>query len=389
MKVNNSKDAFSDSSIKVPFFIPQITKRDKEEVNKALDAPMLTDGPKLREFESLFAKFTGSKYAIGVSNATSALHLSLKAAGIRAGDEVIIPDMTFVATANAVLFCGAVPVLADIDDDLNISVNSIKKNLTPRTQAIIPVHMAGKAVQINAIAKIASSNELVLIEDCAHAVGAKVGSKHVGTFGDAGCFSFYPTKNITTIEGGMVITDSKEIAKNIMTARSHGITRTLNQRYTAGKPWDYDVVEPGYNYRLDEIRSALGISQLRRIRNLNIARRRACEYYNSQFSRIKGLITPKLSQKNDNVYHLYIMRIQKEYGKTRDDMFKKLLNAGIRTSVHYKPLHEFTAYKKNGKSLSHLSNVKKIYNEIISLPLYPQITKREQDLVIKCFLDNS
>jgi len=214
MKVNNSKDAFSDSSIKVPFFIPQITKRDKEEVNKALDAPMLTDGPKLREFESLFAKFTGSKYAIGVSNATSALHLSLKAAGIRAGDEVIIPDMTFVATANAVLFCGAVPVLADIDDDLNISVNSIKKNLTPRTQAIIPVHMAGKAVQINAIAKIASSNELVLIEDCAHAVGAKVGSKHVGTFGDAGCFSFYPTKNITTIEGGMVITDSKEIAKN-------------------------------------------------------------------------------------------------------------------------------------------------------------------------------
>lgn len=390
MKSNRSKtkDVFSDSSIRVPFFIPHITKQDKETVSKALDAPLLTDGPRLREFESAFAKFTGAKYAVGVSNATSALHLSLKAAGIRNGDEVIIPDMTFVATANAVLLCGATPVLADIDDDLNISVNSIKKNLTSRTKAIIPVHMAGKATQINTIAKITRANGLVLIEDCAHAIGTRVSSKHVGTFGDAGCFSFYPTKNITTIEGGMIITNSKEIAKNIMIARSHGITRTLSQRYTVGKPWDYDVIEPGYNYRLDEIRSALGITQLMRIKELNLARKRACKYYNARLSKIDGLITPEISQKNDYAYHLYILRIQKKYGLSRDQIFKKLLRAGIRTSVHYKPLHEFTAYKNNGKAFSQLSNVKKIYDEIISLPLYPQITKHEQDLVIKCFSDN-
>jgi len=390
VKTNSSKnkDAFSDPSIKVPFFIPEISKEDKDSVSKALDAPLLTDGPKLREFESLFAKFAGAKYAVGISNATSALHLSLKAAGIVKGDEVIIPDLTFVATANAVLLCGATPVLADIDEDLNISVKSIKKNLTSRTKAILPVHMAGKATKIQAIAKIARANDLVLIEDCAHAIGARIGSRHVGTFGDAGCFSFYPTKNITTIEGGMVITNSKEIAKYIMTARSHGITRTLSQRYATGKPWDYDVIEPGYNYRLDEIRSALGISQLKRIKNLNLARKRACEYYNSRLAGIKGVVTSEIAQKNDNVYHLYIIKIQKKYGLSRDQVFKKLLESGIRTSVHYKPLHEFTAYKKMGKVFGPLTNVKRIYREIISLPLYPQITKHEQDLVIRCIADN-
>lgn len=390
MKKNSSKnkDAFSDPSIKVPFFIPEISKEDKEVVNKALGASLLTDGPKLREFESLFAKFTGAKYAVGVSNATSALHLSLKAAGLTKGDEVIIPDLTFVATANAVLLCGATPVLADIDEDLNISVKSIKKNLTSRTKAILPVHMAGKAAKIHAITKIARANDLALIEDCAHAIGARIGSRHVGTFGDAGCFSFYPTKNITTIEGGMIITDSKKVVKYVMAARSHGITRTLNQRYTMGKPWDYDVIEPGYNYRLDEIRSALGLNQLKRIKSLNLARKRACEYYNSRLSGIKGIAVPEISQKSDNVYHLYIIKIQKKYGLPRDQVFKKLLKVGIRTSVHYKPLHEFTAYRKSGKTFGPLANVKRIYREIISLPLYPQITKREQDLVVKCIEDN-
>jgi dTDP-4-amino-4,6-dideoxygalactose transaminase len=387
-KSSKNKDAFSDPSIKVPFFIPQITREDKISMNKALDAPMLTDGPRLREFESLFAKFTGAKYAVGVSNATSALHLSLKAAGISKGDEVIIPDLTFVATANAVLLCDATPVLADVNDDLNISVGSIKKSLTSRTKAILPVHMAGKAADMHIITKIARSNGLVLIEDCAHAIGARIGAKHVGTFGDAGCFSFYPTKNITTIEGGMVITNSRSIARYVMTARSHGITRTLSQRYAVGKPWDYDVIEPGYNYRLDEIRSTLGISQLKRIKDLNLARRRACEYYNSKLAKIKGVITPKITQKNDNAFHLYIIRIQKEYGLSRDELFKKLLKFGIRTSVHYKPLHEFTAYKKKGKTLTQLTNVKKIYREMISLPLYPHITKHEQDLVIECIVSN-
>ena len=188
-----------------------------------------------------------------MSNATSALHLSLKSLGITAGDEVIIPDMTFIATSSAIMLTGATPVLADVnDDDFNISVNSIKKNITSKTKAILPVHFAGQPCDIKKITKIAKSNDLLLVEDCAHALGTKFENKHVGTFGNTGCFSFYPTKNITSIEGGMVITNSKKIAKSIISSRNHGLTKSLKNRFSKGKPWDYDVIEPGYNYRLDE-----------------------------------------------------------------------------------------------------------------------------------------
>ena len=195
-------DAFSDASIKVPFIIPEITKNDKNVILNALNSRLLTDGPKLRKFESIFAKFTGAKFAIGVSNGTAALHLSLKALGLGKGSEVIIPDITFVATASSVLLTGATPVLADVDEDLNISIASIKKSITSRTKAIIPVHFAGKSCKIKEITSIARKNGISIIEDCAHAIGAITNTKHVGTFGQAGCFSFYPTKNFTTVEGG-------------------------------------------------------------------------------------------------------------------------------------------------------------------------------------------
>ena len=216
-------DAFNDASISVPFIIPEITKNDKNAVLNALNSRLLTDGPKLHKFESVFAKFTGAKFAVGVSNGTAALHLSLKALGIGKGSEVIIPDLTFVATASSVLLTGATPVLVDVDEDLNISIPSIKKAITTRTKAIIPVHFAGKSCKIRQIASIAKKNHIAIVEDCAHAIGSKVNNKHVGTFGQTGCFSFYPTKNFTTIEGGMVITNSKHIADIVRSARNHGI----------------------------------------------------------------------------------------------------------------------------------------------------------------------
>jgi len=381
-------DPFEDSSIKVSFFLPQITKDDKRFVNNALNSALLTDGPKLRQFESAFAKFTGTNFAIGVSNATSALHLALKSTGIGKGDEVIIPDMTFVATASAVLITGATPVLADINnEDMNISVDSIQECITKKTKAILPVHFAGKICDINRIKKIAKSNNLVIIEDCAHAVGARSENKHVGSFGMAGCFSFYPTKNITTIEGGMVITNSKKIAQYVRTARNHGIAKSLKQRFSHGKPWDYDVMEPGYNYRLDEIRSALGISQLKRVKKINLQRKKACQYYNSKLRNVDGIITPLSSNNGDNVFHLYIIRIQKNFGLSRDSLFHKLLKHGIRTSVHYKPLHEFTVFRKKAKIYDKLDNTKQAYKEIISLPLYPQISRIEQNKVIDCIIN--
>jgi|TARA_B100000949_G_scaffold110074_1_gene97513 dTDP-4-amino-4,6-dideoxygalactose transaminase len=386
MKKRNNADVFNDSHIKVPFVLPEITNEDKKAILSTLNQNLLTDGPKLREFENKFAKFTGAKYAIGVSNATAALQLSLKAIGIGKGDEVIIPDLTFVASANAILFTGATPIIADIDkEDYNISIDSIKKSLTNKTKAIMPVHFTGKSCKMHKIRNIAKKNNLRIIEDCAHAIGSRLGKKHVGTFGDAGCFSFYPTKNITTLEGGMVITNSRKISEEIKALRNHGITKSYKDRFTKGKPWEYDVIIPGYNYRLDEIRSALGISQLKRIAKNNLKRKKAALYYNSKLKNNESVIIPKILKDEDHACHLYVLRI-KENGKfSRDYLFQKLLKNGIRSSVHYKPIHEFTAYKKNAKIIDKLDNSKLVYKEMISLPLYPQIKKKQQNLVLQNF----
>ena len=384
MKKRKNSDAFNDSNIKVPFVLPEITDGDKMAILATLNQNLLTDGPKLKEFENKFAKFTGTSYAIGVSNATAALQLSLKAIGIGKGDQVIVPDLTFVASINAILFTGATPVIVDIDkEDYNVSIDSIKKSLTKKTKAIMPVHFAGKSCKMQEIQTIARKNNLKIIEDCAHAIGGKLNKKHVGTFGDAGCFSFYPTKNLTTFEGGMVITNSKKISETIKTLRNHGITKSYQDRFTKGKPWEYDVSVPGYNYRLDEIRATLGISQLKRITQNNLKRKKAALYYNSRLKNNKSIITPKILKDEDHACHLYVLRFKKQGKFSRDDLFTKLLKNGIRSSVHYKPLHTFTAYKRNAKIFDKLINSKQIYREIISLPLYPQITRKQQDLVLK------
>ena len=377
-------DAFGDGSIKVPFIIPEITKNDRYVVSNALNSRLLTDGPKLRKFEATFAKFTGAKFAVGVSNGTAALHLSLKALGIGKGSEVIIPDITFAATASSVLLTGATPVLVDVDEDLNISITSIKKSITSKTKAIIPVHFAGKSCKINEISSIARKNHLAMIEDCAHAIGAKINGKHVGTFGQSGCFSFYPTKNFTTIEGGMVITNSKNVADFVRSARNHGISKTLASRFTGGKPWDYDIENPGYNYRLDEIRASLGINQIKRIKKMNLLRKKAADYYTKKLGNVNGVVVPDKSIGTEHAHHLYVIRITRKYGITRDILFQKLLKKGIRTSVHYKPLHKFTIFKKMAKTIDSLSNSKNAYSQILSLPIYPSISKKQQDLVISC-----
>ena len=376
-------DVFRNKKIRVPFFVPDISKSDKLAVMNALNSRMLTDGPQLRKFEREFAKYTGSKYAVGVSNGTAALHLALKALGLKKGDEVIIPNITFVATANSVLLTGATPVLADVNyDDMNISLDSIKQNITSKTKAILPVHIAGKICKMTQIKKIAKKNNLLLIEDCAHAIGTKLNNKHAGTFGSVGCFSFYPTKNFTTIEGGMVITNSKRIAEYVTSARSHGLTRSLADRYSKGKPWDYDIINPGFNYRLDEIRASLGLSQLKRINSLNSKRFLVSKYYSKQLEEIPGIITPKIFRNKEHTYHLYIIRIKNEFGPNRDVVFKELKKVGIHVSLHYKPLHRFSAYKNLTKTYGRLDNSEQIYKEILSLPLYPSISKKQQDLVI-------
>jgi len=377
------KDFFKDSKIKFPAYEPWISADDKKIINRTLSQSMLTLGPQLEKFESDFCKYSKSKYAIAVSNCTAALHLSLMALGIKENDEVIIPDLTFVADANAVLACNAKPVIADINkENFFLSISNVKKNITKKTKAIIPVHIYGQVCNIEEILDIAKDHNLKVVEDCAHAVGTFHKSKHVGTLGNTGCFSFYPTKNITTAEGGMVTTNSKDVAEKVRQLRSHGMTKSLKSRYSSEYPWVFNIIEPGYNYRLDEIRSALGITQLKRIKKINELRKKASQYYHKNLQNIPGIILPDMVNDKTHSYHLYTIRVTKPFKLSRNQLYKKLKDNGIRTTVYWMPIHEYDAYRKFSKK-SNVINTKKIYNEILALPLFPNISKKHQDAVIK------
>ena len=377
------KDFFEDKKIKFPAYEPWISDEDKKIVKKTLTQSMLTLGPQLEKFENDFCKYSKAKYAVAVSNCTAALHLSLMALGIKKDDEVIIPDLTFVADANAILACNAKPVIVDINkENFFLSISNIKKNITKKTKAIIPVHIYGQVCNIEDILDVAKDNNLKVIEDCAHAVGTFHKSKHVGTLGNTGCFSFYPTKNITTAEGGMVITNSEKIAEKVRQLRNHGMTKSLKSRYSSEYPWIFDIKQPGYNYRLDEIRAALGITQLKRIKKINELRKKASSYYNKNLQNIPGIILPDMVNDKTHSYHLYTIRVTKPYKLSRNQLFKKLKDNGIRTTVYWMPIHKYTAYRKFVKT-SNTLNTTKIYDEILALPLFPNISKKHQDAVIK------
>ena len=377
------KDFFKDSKIKFPAYEPWISGNDKKIINKTLSQSMLTLGPQLEKFEADFCKYSKSKYAVAVSNCTAALHLSLMALGIGKDDEVIIPDLTFVADANAVLACNAKPVIADINkENFFLSISNVKKNITKKTKAIIPVHIYGQVCNIEEILDLAEDHNLKVVEDCAHAVGTFHKSKHVGTLGNTGCFSFYPTKNITTAEGGMVTTNSKEIAEKVRQLRSHGMTKSLKSRYSSEYPWVFDIIEPGYNYRLDEIRSALGVTQLKRIKKINELRKKASLYYHKNLQNIPGILLPDMVNDKSHSYHLYTIRVTKPFKLSRNQLYKKLKDNGIRTTVYWMPIHEYAAYHKFSKK-SNIVNTTKIYDEILALPLFPNISKKHQDAVIK------
>ena len=369
--------------MKVPLYVPWITDKDKSNILKGLQNPHLTDGPQLRILEKHFSKKTGTNYAIGVSNGTAALHLSLLSLNIGKNDEVLVPDYTFAATANAVFLTNAKPVLVDIDKSLNISEESILSKINKKTKAIIPVHFAGLACNMKKIIKLSKKYNLKVIEDCAHSFGTLYKKKHVGSFGDVGCFSMYPTKNITTIEGGMIVTNSKNVARKSELLRNHGLSRTLVNRNNAKKPWDYDIITHGYNYRLDEIRSRLGISQILRSKKIRSKRIGAAKYYNKKLPNDDCIEVVNLDRESEHSYHLYIIRIKEKSKISRNSLHEKLFKSGIKTTVHYKPLHMFSYFKKlkiNPKDFPLSENA---YTECLTLPLFPTITRNQQDFVIK------
>jgi len=370
---------------KVPFFIPWITDEDKKAVLDALTSRWLTGGPRAKEFEKMFACYIGTNHAIAVNSCTAALHLAMRASNIGPGDEVIVPVFTFAATANAPLFVGAKPVFADIDEKtFNISPKDIQNKITKKTKAIIVVHYGGQPCDMKEIMQIAKRHNLHVVEDCAHSLGAEYMGQKTGSIGTIGCFSFYPTKIITTLEGGMATTNDEQIAKQIQILREHGMTRgAFNREKTA--TWYYDVINLGYNYRLNEVQAALGISQLKKINEINKKRIEAAHHYTQKLEKIHGIIPPYEAKDRTHVYHLYAIRvIEQKRGLNRDDLYKKLSKKGIGLSVHYTPLHLLTFYKKTlGYKTGDFPIAEQVSKEILSLPIYPTITKAQIDYVVK------
>ncbi|HMK35633.1 MAG TPA: DegT/DnrJ/EryC1/StrS family aminotransferase [Desulfomonilaceae bacterium] len=360
-------------------------------IKRVLDSGWVSMGPETEAFESEFADYLGIGHAVAVSSGTTALHLGLLAAGVGSGDEVIVPSLTFVATANAVLYAGAIPVFADITgvDDLNISIDQIERKITPRTKAVICVHYAGFSCAMDRLRSLAQSRGLAVVEDAAHAPGASFRGKKLGTWGDVGCFSFFSNKNMTTAEGGMVVTDSLPIARTIRMLRSHGMT-TLTWDRHRGHSFSYDVVEPGFNYRMDEIRAALGRAQLAKLEDNNAMRRIATEGLRDRLAGVDQISIPFQDQAlEESSCHIFPILIDK--AGRRPGLMEHLKNQGIQTSIHYPPVHRFSTYQSNGPARADgLAFTEDVASREITLPLFPRILPEQLDAIsseVRSFLE--
>jgi dTDP-4-amino-4,6-dideoxygalactose transaminase len=351
-------------------------------VENVLQSRWLTMGSVTEEFEQAFAAYIGAKYAIAVTNATAALHLSCVAAGLGPGDEAIVPSLTFVATANAVRYTGATPVFADIagEYDLNVSYHSIEKAITERTRAILVMHYGGYACDMPSIMELARERGLKVIEDAAHAVGSELGGIKLGIWGDVGCFSFFSNKNMTTGEGGMIVTNDEAYSQRLHLLRSHGMTSLTWDRHK-GHAWSYDVVDLGYNYRIDEIRAALGNVQLGKLAANNERRRRLTQVYRDALQELAPqVVIPFANHAGISAAHL--MPVLLPAATNRLNFMESMKLQGIQCSIHYPPIHTFTAYK-DGNTKYFLPNTEDIAEREVTLPLYPAMSDEDVFTVAK------
>ena len=358
-------------------------------VSAVIRSGWLSMGSVTQAFEAEFAALVGARHALAVTNATAALHLACLACGLVPGDEVILPALTFVASANAVRYTGATPVFADIESEdwLNISPAAIEAAITARTKAIMVVHYAGYACSMPAIMKIARQNNLAVIEDAAHAVGASLDGRALGTWGNVGCYSFFANKNMTTAEGGMLVTDDDQLAEKVRVLRSHGMT-TLTWDRHHGHATTYDVVDLGYNYRIDELRSALGRVQLSKVMQGNNRRGELVELYRQKLAEGAPHITVPFTQaRGRSSYH--IMPVLLPCGTDKIDMMGKMKGQGIQTSWHYPPVHTFQAYAKDwGLRGVPLPITEAVAERELTLPLYPTMTEEQVGWVVEGIADS-
>lgn len=363
-----------------------VDEEDVKAVSNVLTSPLITCGPKNVKLEKALADYTGAKYAVAVSNGTAALHCACMAAGIGPGDEVITTPLTFAASANCVLYCGARVVFADVDPETyNIDPASIEAHITDKTKAVIAVDFTGQAVRIKEIREICDRYNLIFIEDAAHAIGTEYDGRPVGSLADMTCFSFHPVKTITSGEGGAVTTNDRELYKKIVLAHTHGITHEeeLMEGAHHEGPWYYEQVSLGYNYRMTDFQAALLLSQLNKLERFKERRRKIVKQYDEAFREIPELIVQKEIPESDTCRHLYIIRLKLDkLAYSRRQFFDAMSAEGVQCQVHYVPVYWFPYYQHLGYERGLCPNAEEVYKGIMSIPLYPKMTDRDVEDVI-------
>jgi UDP-4-amino-4,6-dideoxy-N-acetyl-beta-L-altrosamine transaminase len=380
------KDVGGDMNKKfIPYGHQFIDKENIKEVVNVLKSDWITQGPKVREFEEALCKYTGAKYAVVVSSGTAALHIACLAAGIQQGDEVITSPITFVASANCVVYCGGKPVFADIQDDtINIDPQEIKKKISKKTKAIIPVHFAGHPCDLEEIYSIAKDNNLIIIEDACHALGAEYKGYKIGSckFSDMTVFSFHPVKSITTGEGGAVLTNNEELYEKLLMLRTHGITKDKNKLLNKNEgDWWYEMHYLGFNYRITDFQCALGLSQLRKLDSFIQYRRKIVEIYNKDLSEIDEIILPIERPYVKSSWHIYYIRLKNS--EKRREVFKKLSKQNIGVQVHYIPVYLHPYYIKTfGYKEGCCPKAESYYKSAITIPLFVGLKKSEIKYIV-------
>ncbi len=372
------------------FHKPFISEEEVNEIVDTVRSGWLSMGPKTIRFENNFNEYIGVKKSVAVSSWTAAGHLSLEAFGINEGDEVILPTMTFPATAEIVCYFKAKPVIVDVDEDtLNISLEAIEKAITPKTKAIIPVHYAGQPCDLDEIHAIAKKHNLKVLEDAAHSLPAKYKGKTIGTISDVTCFSFYATKTLSTGEGGMICTNDEEIAERVKIMRLHGINRDAWKRYTESGSWYYEVVAPGYKYNFTDLQASLGLPQLKKVDAMWSSRKRIAAKYTAALKDLDMIQLHTIKPDRDSSWHLFPIRLYLDrLTKNRAQIINELRENNVGVGVHFMPVHQHLYYNETfNLSDAEYPVASAAFPRLISLPIYPGMTDENVDKVIDVLID--
>ncbi len=357
---------------------------EAEEVVKVIESGWLTTGPNVAGFEKEFKEYIGCEHTLALNSCTGGLHCALSALGVGAGDEVITSPFTFVASGHVIVWTGAKPVLVDVDPNtFNIDPEKVEKAITPKTKAILPIHFAGLSCDMDALLDIGKRHNIPVIEDAAHAAGSEYKGKKVGSFGDVAVFSFYPTKNMTTGEGGMVTTNDPELADRIRKFAFFGIDKEVWERYGKKQGWQYDIILPGFKYNMSDVLATIGRVQLKQLDRFNLKRSEIADFYKKSLSGLEDCISlPPETADTVHNWHLFPIRLDKTE-KTREGLIEYLTEKQIGSSVHFIPLHLFSYYQKAwGYKPGDFPVVEKIFKNIVSIPLYPGLTDGDQERIV-------